>query len=235
VEIRPYIWQYVGLSTAYSAFLLVTGESSRLIHWLRPRPTCHLEPGGRHLFVTKIIIFGTEYIRDFYYDETHESVGRDLEEVTGATYVISANGDCAIKLFGPSWETGWFGKTPAVGQPWYGRVNDIPFGLHCSYNASYSTSQSITEIDTTQDLNCDEITALDRSTKEVVLWDQINIPSSLGHPDSTTFDLDRDHERKSRAGNIKPKRRFLRYLALYRGDECTTGLTIFIQTWNRWA
>jgi hypothetical protein len=34
VEVRVRIWEYVGLGTAYSAFILVTGETSRLARYV---------------------------------------------------------------------------------------------------------------------------------------------------------------------------------------------------------
>ncbi|CAD6444463.1 8cb59fe5-0eb8-4ac9-b0a2-3efd34542900 [Sclerotinia trifoliorum] len=64
-ELRYRIWNYVGSKAAYSAFMLVTGETTRLAQQISQpsvqdliiEPDCYIEAGS-------IDIYGTGYIRD---------------------------------------------------------------------------------------------------------------------------------------------------------------------------
>jgi hypothetical protein len=62
-KVRVRIWEYVGLSTLYSAFTLVGAELSRLVRYVKSRPTRGLAPERGCLLSAKMVmVFGTEYI-----------------------------------------------------------------------------------------------------------------------------------------------------------------------------
>jgi hypothetical protein len=135
VEVRVRIWEYVGLGTAYSAFILVTGETSRLARYVESRQTYDLAlERGCHLLAKTIMVFGTEYIQHLGYDKDLKVTTRVLGDVIGLQFVASVGGICAIKLLGVDWETSWLGKVLGIGHFWYGTIRDpIPY-LRCIYN-----------------------------------------------------------------------------------------------------
>lgn len=60
-ELRQYIWGYVGPSTAYSVFILVASETTRLARSLHLFDSCNITlHQGSYLFTQMISIFGTE-------------------------------------------------------------------------------------------------------------------------------------------------------------------------------
>lgn len=58
-----------------------------------------------------------------------------------------------------------------------------------------------------------------------MVWDKPDFPATLVDPDAVLFDFDRDILHST---PIPPERRFFRYLSLYRGDEYTKGLSIYV-------
>jgi hypothetical protein len=135
VEIRIHIWKHIGLNTPYSAFVLVAGETSRLVCSIESRQTQDLAlKRGCHLLAKTITIFGTEYIQHLDYDKDLKATSIVLGDVTGLRFVASVCGICAIKLIGVDWEINWLGKIPKRGHFWHGIVRDpIPY-LRCIYN-----------------------------------------------------------------------------------------------------
>ncbi len=136
-ELRSYVWEYVGLTTPYSAFILVAGETSRLACYLScPRSEQIALERGLRLTTKMITIFGTEYIQDLVKDNDSEAHFEILGVVTGLKFAASPDGICAIKLLGIDWETGWLGKTSHTGNVWHGMIRGMIPTLHCSYNVS---------------------------------------------------------------------------------------------------
>ena len=135
IEVRVRIWEHVGLSTPYSAFILVTGETFRLARYIGSRQAHDLAlERGCHLLAKTIMVFGTEYIQHLGYDKDLSVTSRVLGDVTGLRFVVGLGGICALKLLGVDWETNWLGKVPEIGHFWYGAIRDpIPY-LRCIYN-----------------------------------------------------------------------------------------------------
>ena len=134
-EVRVRIWEYVGLSTPYSAFILVGAELPRLARHVKSRPTHDFAfKRGYQPSAKTIMVFGTEYIQDLGYDEDHKAASNVVREVVGLKFVTSLGGICAIKVFGVNWETDWIGKVPRVGHVWHGMIQDIGPRLCCTYN-----------------------------------------------------------------------------------------------------
>ena len=134
-EVRAHIWEFVGLSTPSSAFIIVAGETSHLIPYIKSRPThdLALERGCR-LSTKMIRVFGTEYIRGLVIDKHHKGTSMVLGDVIGLKFVLSLSGICAIKVVGIDWETDWLGKVPGVGYVWHGMMQDIIPCLRFTYN-----------------------------------------------------------------------------------------------------
>lgn len=134
-EVRVRMWEYVGLSTPYSAFILVGAELSRLARYVKSRPTRDLAlEQGCLLSAKMIMVFGTEYIQDLVIDKDHKGASKVLGDVTGLKFVLGLSGICAIKVFGIDWETDWLGKVPGVGYVWHGMMRDIIPRLRFTYN-----------------------------------------------------------------------------------------------------
>jgi hypothetical protein len=134
IEVRARIWEYIGLNTPYSAFVLVAGEISRLIRHIESREAYDLALGqGCYLTAKTIMVFGTEYIQRLSYDRDCKATSKVLGDVMGLRFIASLGGICAIKVFGVDWETDWLGKVPGRGHFWYGTVNPYPY-LRCIYN-----------------------------------------------------------------------------------------------------
>lgn len=122
-ELRYSIWQYVGLRTAYSSFMLVAVETARLARSLKPSGIRELIVGqGSYLSVKTISAFSTEYIQELYSREASKSECNIPGPVTGLAFAKSLGGICAIKVTGSGWTTGWLGKLPA-------RADDALFGF----------------------------------------------------------------------------------------------------------
>ena len=136
-ELRKCIWEYVGLPTAYSVFILVAGETTRLARSLNSikSRTISLRKGCR-LSVNMISIFGTEYIQDFENKEASETDSGILGVVKELRFAASLHGICAIKILGIDWSTDWLGKIPEKGHIWYGVINGMVSSLSCRFNVS---------------------------------------------------------------------------------------------------
>jgi hypothetical protein len=134
-EVRVRVWEYVGLSTPYSAFVLVGAELPRLARYVKSRPTRDfIFKRGYQLYAKTIMVFGTEYIQDLDYGEDCKAASKVDRDVVGLKFVTSLGGICAFKIFSVDWETDWIGKVPRVGHVWYGTIQDIGPRLCCAYN-----------------------------------------------------------------------------------------------------
>jgi hypothetical protein len=135
-EVRSRIWEFVGLTTPSSAFVIVAGEISHLIPCIKFRPThdSAIEQGCR--FSTETIrVFGIDYICGLVIEKSHIRTSKVLGDAIGLKFVSSISGICAIKVVGIGWETDWLGKNPGVGCVWYGMIRDIAIPCLCfTYN-----------------------------------------------------------------------------------------------------
>jgi hypothetical protein len=148
-EVRARIWELVGLSTPASTFIIVAGEISRLIPYIKCRPTYDLAlEQGCCLSTEMIMVFGTEYIRALVIDKDHKGTSKIFGEVKGLKVVSSLGGICAIKVVGICWETDWLGKVPSVGFVWHRMIQDIGTCLRFISNVrSYClTTSSLTNL-----------------------------------------------------------------------------------------
>ena len=106
VEVRVRIWEYVGLGTPYSAFILVAGETSCLARYVESRQTPDLAlERGCHLLAKTIMVFGTEYIQHLSYNKDLRVTSKVLKDVTRLRFITSVSGICAIKLIDADQET----------------------------------------------------------------------------------------------------------------------------------
>ena len=95
------IWEYIGISTPYSAFILVGAELPYLTHYVKSRPTHDFAfKRGYQPSAKTIMVFSTEYIQDLGYNEDHKAASNVVREVIGLKFVTSLSGICAIKVFG---------------------------------------------------------------------------------------------------------------------------------------
>lgn len=134
-ELRTYIWQDIGLMTPCSAFILVTGETSRLARNLHCPSTRHiiLERGSR-ISAKMISVFGTEYIQELNVDT--DSEGDLVGDTTEVKYFSSLHGICAIQVLGIDWESGLIGKIPNTDCVWHGIIKASVPTFRCDYNVS---------------------------------------------------------------------------------------------------
>jgi hypothetical protein len=139
LEIRSYIWKYVGCLSPYSAFILVAGEVSRLVGYLHPPRSCEVVLKQRLHFSAKVItVFGIEYLQDLICGEGSKLNCQVLGIVTEVRFIASLGGICAIKLIGCEWETDWIGKIPSTGSAtWYRAIQGMVHTLHFSYNVGF--------------------------------------------------------------------------------------------------
>ena len=141
VELRTQIWGHVGLASPYSAFLIITGETSRLAHKVREASSGvkHVEQEA-YLSSTMVSVFGTEYIQTL---ALSSDCVQKLESTTYDTtvrYARSCDGICAIQLSNPGWKSHWVGKFPNQ-EYWTGsylenirKVSDLQFDFNVSLN-----------------------------------------------------------------------------------------------------
>ncbi|KUJ07345.1 uncharacterized protein LY89DRAFT_537957, partial [Mollisia scopiformis] len=65
IELRTYIWRYVGLTTPFSAFIIVITETSRLArHLCPPLSRDVILQRGSRLSAKMVSVFGTQYIQN---------------------------------------------------------------------------------------------------------------------------------------------------------------------------
>ncbi|KAF4619056.1 hypothetical protein G7Y89_g14789 [Cudoniella acicularis] len=210
IELRNSIWEYVGLRTAFSSFILVVEETSRLVRSLNCSSSRNMSlDQGAHLSFKMITVFGTAYIQTLD-NEGSSTVIPGV--VTRLSFAKILDGICAIKLFGTDWDTGWLGNIPNTGAVWYGTIQEIGTGVTCSYN----------------DLYCTCISALGVSRTNQILWNQPDIPTSFSAPEAALFDFDRDIIGSSRPTLQNPQPRYFEYLSLFSGNEHINGLTVYL-------
>jgi hypothetical protein len=136
-ELRTYIWRYTGLMTPYSAFILVKGETSRLVGHLRSPPSRGIMlQQGSCLSANMVSVFGTEYIQDLIMDGDSKENRGSIGDTTGVKYITSLGGLCAIQFLGIDWESDWIGKIPSVDCTWHGIIRGAVSTLRYDYSVS---------------------------------------------------------------------------------------------------
>ena len=123
MELRIYIWQYVGLMSPYSAFILVISEACRLARHLRPPSSCKLILKRKSYSPAKMVsVFGTEYMRELAIDRYLESNLQSFGDIIGLKYISSLGGICAIQLLSINGKSDWIGKIPNGHCIWHGII-----------------------------------------------------------------------------------------------------------------
>lgn len=99
-ELRSQIWQYVGLETPYTAFIL-TSEICRLAHKLRRPSFCNINiQEASRLSAKMISVFDMDYIQDLVVEQDFVETLRPFQKTIGVSYITSFSGLCAIQLLG---------------------------------------------------------------------------------------------------------------------------------------
>jgi hypothetical protein len=148
LELRSLIWSYIPTTAAYSAFMLVAGETAKLARHVLSGPTSldlQLKQ-GLHLSAKMISAFNKEYIQSISVEEAPMigvEIPGDLIEIN---FVRTHGGICALKFVGKYGgkigESDWLGKVPIEGCNWYGELNVQKQGdgsydsLQLKYNVS---------------------------------------------------------------------------------------------------
>ncbi|KAF7925980.1 hypothetical protein BELL_0346g00080 [Botrytis elliptica] len=196
LELRALVWGYVGPSSAYTSFLIVAGETSRLFYQMhRPASlTLALYPESR--LVPKMIkIFGTDYIQSFCAESTTIPI---TESAVACSYklAIGTHGICAIQIISADGSFCWVGKVPKSGLVWY-------------VNAQREFRRDIELHYTFKGLNID---VRQRQRFYGGIWDRVNSPK-WSQEESSLISIRRDGYG------------LYRYIPFYRGYEYTTGIT----------
>ncbi|ESZ96609.1 hypothetical protein SBOR_2976 [Sclerotinia borealis F-4128] len=208
LEIRSRIWSYVGFRSAYSAFMLVTGETSRLaqqvsrpnIRELIVKPNCYIG-------VSSINIYGTTYIRDFGRHVTSGTRIKISKTVTEIEVVSSVHGICSIRFSGCDWASRWLGRSPKKGRIWYGTIqltSNVLIGFH-------------------NGLCIENLTDAYKSDRIQVMWDQPHHPPVTFDADAAMFSL---FEPEQLYQQRLPDLAFFRFVSLIDHGEYISGLTI---------
>ncbi|KAK0111101.1 hypothetical protein ONS95_001479 [Cadophora gregata] len=204
VELRDMVWNYIGLKTPFSASVLVSEETTRLLHALK-RSSCQtvsLTQGAR-ISVRMLTVFGTPYIQSLTDGGCPEIIPG---VVTYLKFAMVNGGICAVKLYGSDWNTSWLGVLPNWGCTWYGCIRNPGNTLACSSNGLYFTSLS--------------------SLDDQVFWDQPDIPDTVYNPDKELFDFKRDMSRSYELD--KSRLRYFGYLPLLSDNSYANSLTVYL-------
>ncbi|KAF7889648.1 uncharacterized protein EAF02_002063 [Botrytis sinoallii] len=212
-ELRSRIWSYVGSEAAYSAFLLVVGETSHLAQQIS-QPTTQLLPIESNCYVRADFneVYGTEYIRDLAQDTTSSGGIEILQTVTEIDIVFSVYGICAIRFSGSSWTSEWLGRIPQTGRSWYGTIQvDNTNLLVYSHNG----------------LCVSNIVDSFKSNRVQVVWDQPNYPPAMFDADAALFSL---HEPEQLYRKRLPELGFFSFISLTSHGEYISGLTMYFMS-----
>ena len=137
LELRTDIWSHTGMTTPYSAFLIVRVETSRLVSHLRPNSNRGLiQYRGPFLSTKMVSVFGTKYIQDLVEDRQPEGDQCSIRNATRVKYATSTGGLCAFQLLGIDWKSDWIGKIPSMDCAWYGIIRGQCLALRYDYNVS---------------------------------------------------------------------------------------------------
>ncbi|KAF5872981.1 putative btb poz domain protein [Botrytis fragariae] len=119
LELRALIWGYVGPSSAYSSFMIVASETSRLFYKMhRPAQLALVLYPKSHLVPKMIRIFGTDYIQSLCAESTTIPI-TDSAIACSYKLAIGTHGICAIQIISEDGSSYWVGKVPASGLLWY--------------------------------------------------------------------------------------------------------------------
>ncbi|KAF7908443.1 uncharacterized protein EAF01_004198 [Botrytis porri] len=197
LELRALVWRYAGPSSAYSSFMIVAGEKSRLFYQMhRPADLALALYPKSHLVPRMIKIFGTDYIQSLCAESTTIPI---TDSATACSYrlAIGTRGICAIQIVSEDGSFYWVGKIPTSGLVWYvGAQRDFRRDVKLHY--------------TFKGLNID-VRKMQRFNNGI--WDRVDSPK-WSHRGSFLDYIRRDGYS------------LYRYIPFHRGYEYTTGITI---------
>ncbi|TGO73619.1 hypothetical protein BELL_0346g00070 [Botrytis elliptica] len=210
-ELRSRIWNFVGHTSAYSAFMLLTGETSTLARQIQAPAVRELTlKPGCYINSSFINMYGTQYIRTL---TTQNGPGpssgiKIVETVTGIQVVSSVHGICSIRLLGQNWKSKWMGTFPHTDRCWYGEVPLDNDGLFCFYNG----------------LTIEEMAANHQPTIRQVMWDRPDHPEVTFDADGKLFTLFEPEELYHKR---LPALAFFRFIPLTDQEVYASSLTIY--------
>ncbi|TGO44400.1 hypothetical protein BCON_0526g00050 [Botryotinia convoluta] len=119
LELRALIWGYVGPSSAYSSFMIVAGETSRLFYQMHHPANLALTLYTKSHLVPKMIkVFDTDCIQSLYAESTTIPI-TDSAIACSYKLAIGTHGICAIQIISEDGSFYWVGKVPTSGLVWY--------------------------------------------------------------------------------------------------------------------
>ncbi|TGO44887.1 hypothetical protein BCON_0450g00060 [Botryotinia convoluta] len=210
-ELRSRIWNFVGPTSAYSAFMLLTGETSTLARQIQTPAVRELAlTPGCYVNSSIINMYGTQYIRTL---TTQNGPGpssgiKVVETVTGIQVVSSVHGICSIRLLGQNWKSKWIGTFPHTDSCWYGEVPLDNSVLVCFYNG----------------LTIEEMAANHQPTIRQVMWDRPDHPEVTFDADGKLFTL---FEPEELYHMRLPALAFFRFIPLSAHEVYASSLTIY--------
>lgn len=158
LELRSQIWNLVGPTSAYSALMLVTGETSTLAHQVQNTAIRKLKISpGDYIEASIINMYGTQYLQNLTTQKVSTSGVKIAETVIRIQVVSNIHGICSIRFLGQNWRSKWLGTIPPRGCCWHGgnefatNLSDGGWALENDnltwlYNVSQSTMSSETSI-----------------------------------------------------------------------------------------
>lgn len=138
-EIRSRIWNFVGSSTAYSALILVTGETSKLAHQIQTPGVIKIAvTPGYFIEASFISMYGTQYIQSLVTKKSsHTGTNKSIkitEIITGIEVISSVHGICCMRFLSSDWKSDWLGNVARMTRCWYGTIPLSNEVLVCFYN-----------------------------------------------------------------------------------------------------
>ncbi|KAB8294956.1 hypothetical protein EYC80_006909 [Monilinia laxa] len=207
-ELRSRIWNLVGPTSAYSAFIFVTGETSTLAHHTATPAIRELviKP-GYYVESSTINMYGTQYLQSL--DVRRKSccgieVGGALTQIQ---VISSVHGICSIRLLGSDWKSKWLGAFPQRGRCWYGTIPVNNDDLICFYNG----------------LTIEEVALSHRPIMRQIMWDRLDHPELPFDADSALFTLFEPEELYQKR---LPSLGFFRFVSLTLHETYASGLTV---------
>ncbi|KAJ8067102.1 hypothetical protein OCU04_004477 [Sclerotinia nivalis] len=207
-EIRCRIWNFVGPTSAYSAFMILIGETSTLARQMRAPAVRELAiKPGYYLEPSIINMYGTQYIQALVTQKDSSLGVKVVGTVTKIQVVSSVHGVCSIRLLGRNWESKWLGTIPRMGPRWYGEITLENNVLVCFYNG----------------LAIEEVAGNHQPHMRQVMWDRPDHPGAAFDADGALFTFFAPQELYRR---IQPVLGFFRFIPLTAGDVYASGITV---------
>ncbi|KAI9641939.1 hypothetical protein NHQ30_009808 [Ciborinia camelliae] len=225
LELRSQIWSYVGSNAAYSAFMLVTGETTRWTQHIS-QPTTQefsIEP-DYYIIASSINIYGTKYIRGLTRHATSSTGIRISQRVTDIDIVSSVHGICSIRFSGSGWTSRWLGVIPTTSRVWYGTIRLTTDILVCFHNVGFPDCYFQYKYLRPQGLCIENLADAYKSHRIRVMWDQPHHPPATFDADAALFSL---YEPEQLYQRWLPELRFFRFISLTDRGEYISGLTMY--------